>query len=166
MMRSRILLVLGILLIILGLGIAYLPKSEQGEGIPPVTEDTHTHTDWKTYTDGTLSFRYPESLGLTYVHAQEWPPKITVGEAPAECAGQIEVNSHTYCRTVTTEGAAGSIYADYTYRSSEGLTLAFTTRTPQCANYDEPQKATCEQEQASFNPEELADHILQTVERN
>ncbi len=64
------------------------------------------------------------------------------------------------------EGAAGSTYTTYSYRFVKGddlETLSFTLRTVQCLNYDEPKQSACQREQASFDPNALADQIAQTV---
>jgi hypothetical protein len=172
MKTSRILLILGILLVIAGVSVSVLSfKSEtvpnEGSLIPgPVGE---------LYTDDLVTFRYRANLGTTYIHPVEWPPKATVTKDPQPCVAgrsevgetsEVQVYNRTYCRTVESEGAAGSIYTSYTYSAEvEGsaVSLSFTLRTPQCANYDDPQKTACEEERANFSPDELADRILQTV---
>ncbi len=135
---------------------------------------------WKTSTNTNagISFAYPETLGTKYISTQNWPPQITIGNAPFSCtpagsvnavAGKTEkkiVDGHTYCVTTETEGAAGSTYSQYAYltdKAGKTLILTFTIRATQCANYDDPQKTECEKERQAFSPDALANQIMQTV---
>ncbi|MEA2701581.1 MAG: translocator protein [Candidatus Parcubacteria bacterium] len=77
------------------------------------------------------------------------------------------INGHTYCVFISQEGAAGSIYTNYFYvteKDNRSITLDLTLQAPQCANYDDPQKTECERERESFNVDDLADRILQSVD--
>jgi hypothetical protein len=138
---------------------------------------TSTSIGIKTYTDPAtgVSFAYPEKLPATYITAVDWPPKIQVENHPLACtaagsttarAGQTTkkiVNGHTYCVTVTSEGAAGSIYKNYAYATeNKGKTYFFTfsIKEVQCANYDEPNKSACEAERASFSIDNIIDTLI------
>jgi hypothetical protein len=64
------------------------------------------------------------------------------------------------------EGAAGSVYTTYAYKlymEKKNVTLSFVIRTPQCANYDDPNKTNCEKEKKEFNVDEMVDKIFETV---
>ena len=150
---------------------------------PTTSTTSNTDTDiadWKTSTnpDGVL-FQYPEKLSSTYITAVDWPPKVTVSTSAHTCldtgsatssVGITEkrmVNTHEYCRTTESEGAAGSIFNTYTYATQiEGKQVVFTfsTRLVQCANYDDPQKTECENERESFDIDAVVDRIARTVE--
>ncbi len=140
----------------------------------PVGIDTST---WKSATSGGVTFKYPE-LGTTYVGTQDWPPAVQVIAGPFSCtdagepnaqSGQTKtktINGHTYCVTVVSEGAAGSIYNQYAYAWQTGtktLYFTFTLRFPQCDNYDDPQKTACKSEEGAFSADTLADQIIQTA---
>jgi hypothetical protein len=168
MTMSRIFLVLGVLLIIVGGVAVYSSHKAQAPSEPVIKEPVPEAVDpsWETYSDDFVSFRYPAQIPTTYIHSVDWPPKVAVSEGIPTCAEPFVINEYKYCVTTTGEGAAGSTYIDYAYaREKDGktLTLSFTLREVQCANYDDPQKTACEQERERFSPDDLADHILQTV---
>jgi hypothetical protein len=134
---------------------------------------------WKTVTyENGLTMRYPETFGLTYVHELDWPPQAQVIEGPLSCieaggemerAGRTEtrtIDGRTYCVTTLVEGAAGSTYTQYAYATARGnkvMILTFSTRMPQCANYPDPERGTCEREQNGFELDALVDRIFQTI---
>lgn len=131
-----------------------------------------------TTPEGMFSFDYPEKLPTTYISLVDWPPVLSMSSQPFTCvaagdeagrAGQTElrlVNGKEYCRTIVSEGAAGSIYKQYAYSMStwdKVLTMTFTTKEVQCGNYDEPKKSECEAERASFNVDIVVDRIMTSV---
>ena len=138
--------------------------------------------DWKTYVNTSvpsLSFKYPEQLTTTYIHAVTWPPIIEVIAEKFECkqggseiaaGGKTElqvINSHVYCVTKMSEGAAGSIYNTYAYtwiQSEKTIRLKVQVRATQCGNYDEKNEIDCEKERADFDVNLLVDRIAQSVQ--
>lgn len=154
------------------------PKCE----FTPCPEDALTK-DWKTATTSSTdpTFKYPEKLSATYVEAFDWPPQLQVLAEPFACteggsaiarAGETKleaVDGRQYCVTKLVEGAAGSTYIQYAYafpREGKTLIFTFTIRTPQCANYDDPQKTACSQEQAAFDVSALIDRMARTIQPN
>lgn len=136
--------------------------------------------NWETQQDAGqgITFSYPARLSLEYIHPVQWPPRIEVLNQEFSCkqggsaimeGGQVtqkQTNGETYCVTTQQEGAAGSVYSTYAYswgKNHKTVTITFTLRSVQCANYDESRKIACEQEQASFNVDTLATSILQSV---
>ena len=121
-----------------------------------------------TSTSG-LSFAYPPTLSTGYIAttATDWPPQINLSQYPYSCtAAERTVNGHTYCVTTESQGAAGSIYNLYAYAFvNQGKTLIFTfsLRYPQCANYPDPNKTSCTNEESSFNVDSLVDQMAQTI---
>jgi hypothetical protein len=134
---------------------------------------------WVSETQGEVTFSYPPQLTTTYITALDWPPKVSELGVPFSCteggdseaipAGmtrKLLVNGHTYCVTREVGAAAGSRYTMYSYIfAKEGKVYAatFSTRAPECGNYDEPQKTACEAERNSFSIDALFDHIAGTV---
>ncbi|MFZ1987529.1 MAG: hypothetical protein WAV21_00645 [Minisyncoccia bacterium] len=135
---------------------------------------------WELFTDETqkISFKYPKELGTTYLHEVDWPPKVSIEKGSFTCteagtptarAGKTEqkiINGHVYCLTTESEGAAGSTYVQYAYALAKDDTVAiftFSLRFVQCANYDEPQKTTCEHERETFSVDGLIDQIASTL---
>jgi hypothetical protein len=145
-------------------------------------EVINNNPGWKTSTDEKqgVSFQYPDQFATTtYIHTVDWPPQIAILTGPLTCteggseimqAGQTQqtiINGHEYCLTRESEGAAGSTYTQYAYAFSKNdkvVTLTFTLRSVQCANYDDPQKTECENERAAFNIDNTIDRIAQSIQ--
>lgn len=142
--------------------------------------DTEPATGWQTHTDEASgsTFSYPPTPDSEYIEFVDWPPQIGLADEPFSCSevGEVtarsgETTSRTidgqeYCVTVQDEGAAGSTYHQYTYRTEqdgETLSLTFSTRQPQCGNYPEGQRAECEREQ-EIDIDGLVEGIMQTLE--
>ncbi|OGF28163.1 hypothetical protein A2303_01970 [Candidatus Falkowbacteria bacterium RIFOXYB2_FULL_47_14] len=139
-------------------------------------------TGWKTATDDAtgVSFRYPDLTG-EYVSAPDWPPLVRITDEAFACAaGGTEteqagetaermINGRLYCVTKIVEGAAGSVYEQYAYAfpgslpEDKTVIFNFSIKTPQCGNYDEPEKTECGNEQASFNLDGIIDEMALSV---
>lgn len=137
--------------------------------------------DWKTHTDTTsdISFKYPQNFGTTYITQTKWPPKIEIKDQVFVCkdtagaippTGQTQkltVNKREYCVNIRNQGAAGSMYSEYSYtfpREDKTVLLTFTLRFVQCANYDELHQAECQNERDMFDPHSIVDLIAQSLE--
>ena len=134
---------------------------------------------WLTYSGSIVSFKYPENLGTEYARATEWPPKVTLqnenfvcipGGTESSASGEtrpVKVADRGFCITKTSEGAAGSVYTSYVYRTimddDTNAALSFTVQKPQCENYDEPNRSVCKTEQGNFDPNNLANEIIKTL---
>jgi hypothetical protein len=138
-------------------------------------------SDWITYASSTtgVSFRYPASLGTSYIQTADWPPTAVIEAGSFTCADNASsigpegktseetINGRTYCVTIESEGAAGSVYTTYTYafpKKGMIVSLGFILREPQCENYDEPKTSACKNEEATFNVNNLADEMAQTIQ--
>lgn len=133
----------------------------------------------KTFNDPAsgLSFQYPADLGTAYITPVAWPPKAAVTDGAVVCppagkaSGQArsekrQINGREMCVTSSSEGAAGSTYADYAYAFTEGsktVTLAFTLRFPQCANYDEPERSACTKEQDAITADSIIGPLVSSL---
>ncbi len=132
---------------------------------------------WKTYKGQGVQFSYPENLGTRYITPQAWPPEVVVTKETLTCnetgsqateggiTKNVTISGVNYCVTVSGEGAAGSTYNAYTYRTQVGentVAVSFTLRLVQCGNYNEPEKSVCEQERSSFALDSIASRIAQT----
>ncbi len=137
----------------------------------------------KTFTDTArgITFQYPEKIPATYIYTVDWPPKVEIVDSPFTCteagseiarAGKTEkitVNNHTYCVTKESEGAAGSIYTNYAYameKENKTVIFTFSLRFVQCANYDDPQKASCTAERGAFDIDSIMDTIINSTRIN
>ncbi len=127
-----------------------------------------------------VQFTNPQPLKTKYISATDWPPAVslTVGEfvctegeelVPTGFPKRFEertIGGDTYCVGVSTEGAAGSTYSSYEYFTEFGDSIArvaFTLRTPQCMNYDEPERSACTLEQTNFSADTLVSEIVSSI---
>jgi hypothetical protein len=158
---------------------------------PPVPVSTSSTSSVETEgwvaalaaTPADVAFIYPETLATRFITPVNWPPSVTRTEGPFRCTEGGEVTSdgltmqftskviegETYCIGTAAEGAAGSTYTTYQYatkRDDAVVTVAFTLRTPQCLNYDNPLQQECLAEQASFAVDALASRILMSTVPN
>ena len=157
------------------------PAYDSGNSTTTGNEPAGDHWNgWEIATtseEGT-SFRYPAEFGTSYITPVDWPPQLQVLDEPFSCtaagdetarAGKTElrtVEGREYCVTQITEGAAGSIYSQYAYAFSKNdslMILTFTLRTPQCLNYDDPERTACQDEQETFILDPLIDMIAQSI---
>ncbi len=137
-------------------------------------------SSWKQYTDLSrqISFKYPDSLGTEYIFTQSWPPSVQVTSEAYSCnqnnpatkemqkTEERVINGSTYCVTDESEGAAGTIYTQYTYtfkKNEKTVSLSFTLALVQCGNYENPERQECEQERKNFNIDVIIDMIAKTL---
>ena len=135
---------------------------------------TKTVIDWLNG----VEYEYPTKLSTTYVTALDWLPKLTLSTKNFTCdaksssvpVGGINsqkiINGDIYCVDTASEGAAGSTYTTYQYKTTKNqklTTLEFTLRSVQCDNYDDPKKTDCKKEQKDFSPDNLAKDIISTI---
>jgi len=124
---------------------------------------------------------YPENLSAVYISPVEWPPKISLSpgifscaETPAESSlpsriAKRLVDNRLYCVEAVSEGAAGSVYTDYTYTTQKNdqlLSLKFVLRYPQCDNYEDPNKTKCKTERETFDLDGVIDRIATGIQIN
>ncbi len=171
MKNKIILLLLGAIVLVVGLMVIVfinIPSSNNEEDENNSEQESITNIE-------TIDFAFPQSLGTTYISTVDWPPVVRVEEDVYNCteageetarAGQTEeqfINGHTYCVTVVSEGAAGSVYRMYSYNfvyHEQNVFVTFSLRFPQCANYPEEERLSCQEEQDSFEPGELVDQTI------
>lgn len=133
---------------------------------------------WTTATSTTATFLYPTDFGTDFVTPIEWPPVVNMYEDEYSCsdigkeearAGRTEerkIGDIPFCVTKVQEGAAGSMYTQYTYifdNYGSLIAFTFTTRSVQCLNYDEPKQSTCLEEQEELNIDEIVRLMAQTL---
>jgi hypothetical protein len=172
-MKQKItLIILGIVvLVILGLYLSYTkttliqPQDDQS-AVPQNDDQTGSPS---------LSFAPPAALTTKYITAQEWPPSVSVTTDAYTCPLQSEefstttektINNQKYCVTLESEGAAGSTYKTYTYDTmlaGNNVKTSFTLQYVQCGNYSGAEMAACKTEQASFDPDQVVDSIMQSA---
>ena len=124
---------------------------------------------------------YPENLSAVFISPVEWPPKISLSagifscsETPAESSlpsriAKRLVDNRLYCVEAASEGAAGSVYTDYTYttqKNSQLLSLKFVLRYPQCDNYEDQNRAKCKAERETFDLDSVIDRIAMGIQIN
>lgn len=147
-------------------GLAYL-LSLDGKSItvPSIPEGWHTS---EPDAQG-MTFWYPATLPGEYYSEVEWPPSVEYRTQKYSCIDAEErvIEDRLYCVSVTSEGAAGSTYTTFDYRTDRGdgvFRATFIIRFPQCMNYDEPKQSACKGEQATFDPDTLAQTLIQSAQ--
>ena len=118
---------------------------------------------------------------LNYINTVDWPPTVKTDNSPYSCmkagdensrAGKTQertVDGQKYCITAVSEGAAGSVYVQYTYTTAtKEMTpriITFSIRMVQCGNYPEPKMSECKTEQNSFDIDEYVTKELQEINK-
>lgn len=137
--------------------------------------------EWQNRKDpkSDISFKYPATLGSSYVTASIWPPAISVTDGAQACATTSDAqsvpgptlseqtfNGEMFCVWQQDEGAAGSTYREFRIsfvKDEKTYVLGFTVQLPQCMNYDGAEQSVCQAAQRAFSPVELAFGIRSTI---
>lgn len=144
-----------------------------------VVTSSKAPSGWMATSTPEASWSYPPDFNNEYVRPNDWPPTLSIYKEAFSCmkdgtddarAGKTEpvlVRRSTYCKTVVTGAAAGSLYRQYAYAfevsGKRTGVFTFTAQFPQCANYESPLSEECAREQSEFDPEKLMDRIIKTV---
>lgn len=120
---------------------------------------------------------YDTTWTSTYITAETWPPVVTFEAGQFSCVEsgdvvmpqgkttQKSIDGKPYCVTVSSEGAAGSVYLTYTYKTLGGdgivAQATFTIKEVQCVNYDDPEKTACQTERDLFDIDILAHKAIE-----
>ena len=181
MTRPKIKNVLYLVLFLAVAAIVYLAwnRPEPANAPAPASEP-----GWLSFTDqpSGVSFQYPKDFGTNlnpaYISTVDWPPKVQALDQSFSClsagnannpAGRTElknIGGRQFCVTEESEGAAGSIYAQYAYgfeKGSREIILTFSLRYVQCGNYPEPRMTECQTERNSFSPDGTLGKIADTL---
>ncbi len=176
--RTMVILLIGALLLAVGTFLYFEFVREDVEmnpvtQNPPAENANNANEDlaWLYATTTEYAIQYPADLELDYIDMVDWPPEVELSAGEFTCEEDDETESVTvqgneYCRTMTTEGAAGSIYTEYSYAFADGegtATLSFSTRTPQCANYEADKMEDCEAEVEDFDVDVLVNSMARTL---
>lgn len=154
-MKKVILLILSII-IISGLFYYYFNKKEEPKEIV---------------------FEEIKAMDTKYISGQVWPPVITIFEAselvcnetPMESSASQErvyrenIDGQEYCISALSQGAAGSVYTEYSYSTikfNKLITLDFTLRFNQCYNYEEDKISECVSERENFSVSNNINEII------
>jgi len=143
------------ILVIVLIAIIYVVSKKKEEVPLPIQNPTETFS--------TSTYKYTNFF--------DWPPQTEVLNNPYACIGtstttEIIINNNKYCRSVISEGAAGSIYNTYTYsfaKENNTTSLTFSTRQPQCMNYDNPKQTECLDEMKKVDVDSIVDGFVQGI---
>lgn len=136
---------------------------------PPVPAPPSTTTTEETVPEDTPP---PSPFPATFISSVTWPPVIATSTktdslAALDCQDEAStlrtIAGSEYCVTFTTEGAAGSEYRSYTYETltlTEHISASFVLRFPNCENFDEPERSTCKDEQATGDIDTLVHELI------
>src|SRR6056297_2281042 len=153
----------------------------------------NNNNDSSLFTEQTndATFQYSKELGAEYVYFQDWPPKLRVidkedkippkfnlvsngvacqEENPEESTRSSiinkEINGRMYCVETLSEGAAGSVYTEYSYSTTlydKVITLSFVLRFPNCQNYEAQERLKCQNEREDFSVDNVISQITRTI---
>jgi len=154
-MKKAILLILSII-IISGLFYYYFNKKEEPKQIV---------------------FEEIKAIDTKYISEQVWPPVITISEVSEFACNETpkesslsgkrvyreNIDGQEYCISALSQGAAGSVYTEYSYSTikfNKLITLDFTLRFNQCYNYEEDKIPECVSERESFNVSNNINEII------
>jgi hypothetical protein len=79
---------------------------------------------------------------------------------------RIYTSSAEYCLEANSEGAAGSVYTDYSYYTlfdGNLVLIQFTVQYPQCVNYDGNEQEECATERENFNLDDIVDEVRSSI---
>ena len=128
-------------------------------------------------------------LNTEYIGSQDWkvkivteeeksPPKFKITDGQIDCKISSSENSlliktvkrridgRIYCIESTSEGAAGTIYTQYTYstiKNGSFITVSCVIRYPQCMNYSEPYRTECANESETFDLDKIINLIVKNL---
>lgn len=165
------------LIVLVGIILIFINRDSylDRDPIVPVEEEWTEGND----STGTVSFSYPNDFDTEYITPVDWPPVLTLSNEVFGCTEtsastgnmsfteERSVSGREMCVTETMEGAAGSVYTDYSYtfrqNASTTGTFTFSTRMSQCANYGEAERMECDKEREEFSLDELISDIIGTI---
>lgn len=173
MNKKQITIVTAVLLLIFFYGISFLTQWYQKS-----SEVEETTVSMESQEPAVGELQYPFELNKKYISVVDWPPVIasvdtyscTEAGSEFERAGKTEsvvIDGRQYCRSVVSEGAAGSQYTHYAYltpsENGGALATTFSLRFVQCMNYDEPLQSECKKEQAAFTADTIVEVLFKKV---
>ena len=128
-------------------------------------------------------------LNTKYIDSQDWkvkivteeekhPPKFKITDGQIDCkisssergllfrTVKRRIDGRIYCIESTSEGAAGTIYTQYTYstiKNGSFITVSCVIRYPQCMNYSEPYRTECANESETFDLDKIINLIVKNL---
>ncbi|BFD25166.1 MAG: hypothetical protein JST_000490 [Candidatus Parcubacteria bacterium] len=172
----------GPLLLLIALGLVMIAAAvlvTNDDGQRDISSGINLPADWVfSVTDTGESYSYPPRLETKYISSRDWSPTLIVLNAPYSCnpvgnesspgiwKAEKTIDGRSYCVSTYSEGAAGTIYKNYSYYfplAGQTGVISFFLGYPQCVNYDDPEKTACEKEQADFNLDALVEEIVKTI---
>ncbi len=127
-------------------------------------ESDETPSDIVDTTESNSNIVFNFKMPNEYVTGQEWPPKLSSDSSNYTCslilANELEkisektILGEKYCIKISSEGAMGHLYRNYTYKKqipTGTKTAEFTFVSQNCSNYDEPIASKCLNIQKEFN---------------
>lgn len=156
-------------------------KSPETSEVPEAPE-REDNSGWRTATNTEqgITFQYPGEFPASYITPVNWPPEVTMASGTFFCDETPGTSSlpqriirrlidgRVYCVEAMSEGAAGSVYTEYTYtaqRGAELIKLNFILQYPRCLNYDDPIMSACSNERETFDLDSMVDKIAQSASK-
>jgi len=116
-------------------------------------------------------------LNTEYIGSQDWkvkivneeekyPPKFKITEGLLFRTVKRRIDERIYCIESASEGAAGTIYTQYTYSTIKNgslIAVSCVIRYPQCMNYSEPYRTECANERKTFDLDKIISYIVKNL---
>ncbi len=129
------------------------------------------------------------NLNQDYIDSQDWeveiikkaeqfPSEYKISEGQIDCPGsnseselisetiKRKIDGRIYCVESKSEGAAGSIYSEYSYatiKNGKLIILSCVIRYSQCMNYSEQDRSCCLEEREGFDLDKIVDYIVDSL---
>jgi len=149
-MNKKYLLVLDIIFIVIGV----MGTAAYSCGIQEIDNGSEKQPHYDILVDLNTEYIGSQDWKVKIVNEEEkYPPKFKTTEGQIDCkitsseSGLLirtvkrKIDGRIYCIESASEGAAGTIYTQYTYsiiKSGSLIMVSCVIRYPQCINYSEP----------------------------
>ncbi len=137
--------------------------------------------------DDEQSYEVPEKLNTKYISIREWEAEaktkkqassgLAITERGVKCKEGADSNSlikkttkiiegREYCVKLRSEGAAGSIYKEYSYftiKNNNFVRISFVLQYSQCENYSDPKRTECKNEREALNLDKIIQDVVEDI---
>lgn len=146
-------------------------KLKSIEGVK-IGEPVGLPAGWQVKRTEKAEYGYPQTVDGDYINtpSQNWPPRVIIKDSKSdqllceEEESKVILNGEKYCFNSSMEGTAGTTYQRYGWRGMrEGkrVSLIFSLGFPSCGAL--PDYEQCKSTQGKFDPNDLAEKILNSI---
>ncbi len=142
-------------------------------------EDSEKEQHYKLFVDLSTEYIDSQDWQVKIIKVEEeYQPKFTITKGEIDCRETAsenrlisktvkrEIDGRIYCIESKSEGAAGTIYAEYSYATNKNDHLVIVSgviRYSQCMNYSEPEQSQCMVERERFDIDKIIGCIVDNL---